>query len=252
MTILKIIDELGKRYGRLTVIEKVNSKNGRARWLCQCDCENQIVVFGKLLRNGHVKSCGCLKRDKTIERNISKVKNLIGQRFGKLTVISEGNLLKKSSGKNIRTWICQCDCGNQCEVQTQYLQNGDTGSCGCSHSRGEAEIIRFLNTRHIKYKTEFIIKNFKYINGSVPRFDFALFDEKDNLLCLIEYQGSIHFYYTNSGWNTKENFEIRKKHDEEKLIYCKNNGIILYTINYLDDIKEKMEKIYYEQYESNN
>lgn len=249
---MKTINEIGNTYGRLTVIEKSESKNNRAQWLCQCECGNQIVVSGKLLRNGHVKSCGCLKKEILIKRNISKVGNLIGERFGKLTVLSEGKIIQKKSGKNVRTWLCQCDCGNICEVQTQYLQNGDTASCGCAHSKGEAGITRFLNINHIKYKKEFVVKGFKYENNSIPRFDFALFDNNDNLLCLIEYQGSIHFNYSDSGWNTKESFEIRKKHDEEKLIYCKNNNIVLYTINYLDDIEEKMEEIYSEQYEGNN
>lgn len=252
MRIIKTINEIGNKYGRLIVIEKTSSKDNRACWLCQCECGNQIIVAGKLLRNGHVQSCGCLKRDKTIKRNISNVDNLIGQRFGKLVVIAEGQLLKKASGKNVRTWICQCDCGNTCKVQTQYLRNGDTSSCGCIHSKGEAEIARFLNSHHIKYKQEFIVPNFIYENGGIPRFDFALFDNDNNLLCLIEYQGNIHFNYSNSGWNTKENFEIRKKHDDEKLIFCKNYSIILYRINYFDNIKEEMEKIYHEQYENNN
>lgn len=249
---MKVINEIGNNYGRLTVIERVESKNSRAQWLCKCECGNQIVVCGKLLRNGHVRSCGCLKKEKTIERNTSKVGNLIGKRFGKLVVLSKGEPIKKTSGKNVQTWVCQCDCGNVCEVQTQYLQNGDTASCGCSHSKGEAEITRFLNINHINYKKEFVLKNFKYENNSTPRFDFALFDNDENLLCLIEYQGSIHFKYDGSGWNTKENFEIRKRHDEEKAAYCKNNNIILYTINYLDDTKEKMEEIYSEQYENSN
>ena len=57
------INEIGHRYGKLVVISKnTDSKlqqDGRAMWNCKCDCGNECVVMGKLLRNGHVNSCGC-------------------------------------------------------------------------------------------------------------------------------------------------------------------------------------------------
>ena len=249
---MKIIEEVGNIYGRLTVISRAENKDNRAQWLCNCECGNQIVVSGKLLRNGHVKSCGCLKKDTTIQRNISKAGDLKGKKFGKLVVLSNEGMIKKSNGKNVQIWKCKCDCGRTCYVQTRYLKSGDTSSCGCSHSKGEAEIANFLNVNLINYKKEFVLSDFRYKNNSIPRFDFALFDTNGNLLCLIEYQGDIHFNYSGTGWNTRENFEIRKKHDEEKLIYCKDNDIVLYTITYLDNIKERMEEIISEQYENNN
>ena len=57
------IDETGKKYGRLTVLEKylhpTDKKN--AWWICQCECGNIVYVKGVKLRNGHTQSCGCLK-----------------------------------------------------------------------------------------------------------------------------------------------------------------------------------------------
>lgn len=54
-----------KKFGRLTVIEKIESQvfHGRTRsaWLCQCDCGNTCAVAGRSLRRGDTKSCGCLK-----------------------------------------------------------------------------------------------------------------------------------------------------------------------------------------------
>lgn len=65
------IDLLGQKFGRLTVIAREkNNKEKRAMWLCKCDCGNKKIVTGKHLRNGSVKSCGCLLRETTIERNI--------------------------------------------------------------------------------------------------------------------------------------------------------------------------------------
>ena len=53
---------IGSQFGILTVIAKAESQNKRARWLCQCECGNQIIVEGNKLLTGNTKSCGCLKK----------------------------------------------------------------------------------------------------------------------------------------------------------------------------------------------
>lgn len=55
--------------------------------------------------------------------------DITGQRFGKLIA------LKKAPSRNGNTyWLCQCDCGNQKEIQTGNLTRGATKSCGCSQN----------------------------------------------------------------------------------------------------------------------
>ena len=57
-----IIDEIGKKYGKLTVIKYAGLNNrGQALWQCKCDCGNTTIVMGINLRNGNSQSCGCLK-----------------------------------------------------------------------------------------------------------------------------------------------------------------------------------------------
>lgn len=66
----KLIDLTGQRFGRLVVVKRAdNSADGRARWLCKCDCGKEIVTYGSWLRNGDTKSCGCLKLDMFIKRS---------------------------------------------------------------------------------------------------------------------------------------------------------------------------------------
>ena len=57
------LDLTGQKFGRLEVISQEPSKNGRAMWLCKCDCGSVAVVMGKLLRNGGTKSCGCFREE---------------------------------------------------------------------------------------------------------------------------------------------------------------------------------------------
>lgn len=72
----QLINEVGNRFGRLLVLERVeNGNGGQARWVCLCDCGNILVVAGFHLRSGHTKSCGCYKR----ERSSETCKNRIGK-----------------------------------------------------------------------------------------------------------------------------------------------------------------------------
>ena len=42
---------------------------GNATWECRCVCSTETIVTGANLRNGSTRSCGCLQRELTIERN---------------------------------------------------------------------------------------------------------------------------------------------------------------------------------------
>ena len=56
-----LIDITGNKYGMLTVVRRAESApKGITRWECRCDCGNTVVVRGGNLKNGAVKSCGCL------------------------------------------------------------------------------------------------------------------------------------------------------------------------------------------------
>lgn len=51
----------GERFGRLTVMSAAPSLKNGARFLCQCDCGNTVIVQGRHLRNGNTSSCSCLR-----------------------------------------------------------------------------------------------------------------------------------------------------------------------------------------------
>jgi len=68
---MKTLDLTDQTFGRLTVIRfgPYHPENGRIRWLCKCTCGNEVLVMAKELRNGHTKSCGCLKTETTSIRS---------------------------------------------------------------------------------------------------------------------------------------------------------------------------------------
>lgn len=118
------INELGNRYGKLTVVKKVEGLRN-SRWICRCDCGNEIEISGRNLRLGKAQSCGC-----------DGFGYMIGRKFGRLTVLKSVGL----TYDKVEKWLCECECGNTTIVRTNNLISGNTKSCGCL----------FLETRQSK------------------------------------------------------------------------------------------------------
>ena len=53
-------EQIGTKYGLLTVIKAVEPKETHRMSECVCECGKHIIVANSLLRAGYVKSCGCL------------------------------------------------------------------------------------------------------------------------------------------------------------------------------------------------
>lgn len=110
-------DLAGQQFGLLTAVEPTEERrNGNVVWKCDCACGNTAYVSSILLKNGHTKSCGCLR-----------LNDLSGQKFGLLTAVRPTEIRKKG----IVVWECHCDCGNTTFVRAKDLNSGHTKSCGC-------------------------------------------------------------------------------------------------------------------------
>ena len=126
-------DIIGNKYGKLTVDKYIGIKqSGRNRnhlYECHCDCGNTgIIAFRNALLKGDKKSCGCAHKD----AGLSIKENLIGQRFGRWTVIDEApNKVSKSGKTRSIMWKCKCDCGTVKDVRARALKTGMSTSCGC-------------------------------------------------------------------------------------------------------------------------
>lgn len=68
---MKKYDIRGQRFGRLVAVEyyPAKKKGGNGKWKCVCDCGMTTMVLAGDLVHGRTKSCGCLHRESTIERN---------------------------------------------------------------------------------------------------------------------------------------------------------------------------------------
>lgn len=58
-------DITGQKFGRLTVLYRSGTdRNGKATWICRCDCGGMSTTITSHLRNGNTRSCGCLQKEK--------------------------------------------------------------------------------------------------------------------------------------------------------------------------------------------
>lgn len=113
----------GYRSGMLTAEYKTDRIEQKSPvWHCRCDCGGFTETTTKRLLSGAAKNCGCERVSNPRERDLT------GQRFGKLTVLSR---TEKRMDQGSVVWLCQCDCGKQKEVSARRLIRGRVRSCGC-------------------------------------------------------------------------------------------------------------------------
>ena len=120
-----------QKFGKLQPLYRIENKEGRTMWACQCDCGNIVASYADKISRGHTQSCGCYQKEQTSQANRSKIHP--GDRFERLTVIQKADKIKSNPNDRYIYWVCQCDCGNYTVVSSNNLTKGHTRSCGCLH-----------------------------------------------------------------------------------------------------------------------
>ena len=229
-----LINELGNRYGLLTVIGMIKDADNKTVWLCQCDCGNTKIVKGKDLRRGNNTTCG--RGCKLKYTRNGTFKDLTGQKFDHLTVLS----FKEINDKHQSVWHCKCDCGKECDIIGCRMVEGIIKSCGCLKSANEEIIEQYLIQKHILYKREQMFSDLLSIKKYPLRYDFGIYNINSQLIGLIEFQGDQHFK-TVQYFDGEKDYKKRQFHDELKYNYAKEHNIpILYLIKE-DNLKEKID-----------
>ena len=105
------------------------------------------------------------------------IRNLLGQKFNKLTPIS---MAKKPEG-SVQTgiwWKCLCDCGNETTVKGTLITNGSTKSCGCYKREVLSVLMSDMRVRMSGTVEERFLSRFK-INKSSGCWDWIAHTDKD-------------------------------------------------------------------------
>ena len=228
----------------LYVDENNSGGNGKhTYWICQCDlCGNEVTVRSSDLISGYKTDCGCLSA-----RRISDgvAKDLNGQTFGHLHVISRdyGNI-KRGGGHHAR-WLCECDlCGRIESVNSQMLLHYGKDRCKvCSKiSMGELKIRELLESISANFIHDKPYMECKFPDtGGCPRFDFIINPYTENHY-IIEFDGAQHYHYVPM-YNDRYSFEDRQRMDDFKTQWCSENNIPLIRIPYTRLKKISLEDI---------
>lgn len=98
----------------------------------------------------------------------------------------------------------------------------------CAESKGEQKIREHLQNIDVVFEQEYSFIGLLSDKKNPLRFDFAIYNSKNNLKFLIEYDGIFHYeqQYDEDGFNDL------KIHDKRKDQYCKDNNIPLLRIPY--------------------
>lgn len=75
--------------------------------------------------------------------------DIVGMKFGRLTVLEKGKTHITKGGNYMATYICKCDCGNIKTIKRTNLVSGNTKSCGCLHK----EVIKDIGNNNKKINT---------------------------------------------------------------------------------------------------
>lgn len=148
---------IGQRFGRL-VVSKLHGRkvypsgDSKWEWECLCDCGNVVTPTGNALTTGNTTSCRkCIWAD------------LVGQKFGKLTVVERVSEVKpRADGSIPVTWKCLCDCGNTHTVSSGNLKAGNVKSCGCLFQEVQEEDYRARSLDFLKRANEIHLGKFQY------------------------------------------------------------------------------------------
>ncbi len=111
-------NEIGNKYGRLTVISRATNRYNWTVWLCICQCGKKTISGGGDLRSGKRKSCGCLW---------PRIKETVGKKYGRWTVLAKAGRNKNGA----LLWRCRCDCGAERAIGSYQVRSGRSKSCGC-------------------------------------------------------------------------------------------------------------------------
>lgn len=165
-----------------------------------------------------------------------KAYDLVGERFGRLQVISK---VEKGNGRS--NWLYQCDCGNQKIIDGYSLKSGRSTSCGCYKKEiNEKRHIEALVRHCINFKKQYAFADCK--DKYVLRFDFAILNAESQVIALIEVDGEQHYRAINF-FGGEENLEYNQLHDKIKSDYCKENNLPLIRISYIDLRNGQYEQI---------
>ena len=101
---MKAIDLTGKVFGKLTVLNKTELKEGGSIvWHCKCSCGKEVNVSSRKLTSGNTKSCGCLRKENVQLNSIRVIQHSLSNKRVNNKSGKTGVCFDSSTGKWLAT-----------------------------------------------------------------------------------------------------------------------------------------------------
>lgn len=217
---------------KLVQLEYKNNKESKI----QLECNNGHVFVKNWLQVYKEKE-GCPECNpnwnKWDIKKVSKVANEYGYKVLSKKYVSVDRKLLFQCEQNHKfkmSWAGFYSCGYRCSV--------------CNSSKGETAISSYLKENNLVFEREYW---FEDCRDKLPlRFDFAVFNNNNYLMCLIEFDGLQHYQAVESFGGEKA-YKSTVMRDKIKNRYCKENNIKLIRIPYwkIDKINELLNNELY-------
>lgn len=133
--------------------------------------------------------------------------NLIGRRFGKLTVMADSG--ERQGTKKI--WMCQCDCGRSVKIRGDSLISGRTTSCGCN-KRSQSKVKALNEGKKIEDHTSMVFFKNTISKNSKTKINGVTVLKNGSYRAYIGYKNKIYTLY--QGKDLKRAVDARKEADE--------------------------------------
>ena len=187
-------DLTGQKFGKLVIIERgkdytySNETKKGIRWKVKCEeCEEEYEIS---------ETSFLAKKNQNCDQHSHSYINLIGKRFGKLTVIGKDEeyyISPKHKNKYIR-WICECDCGNTHSVMVGTLNAKKATQCKECYYKSYS-LNGYISNRYIARIKRNAKKRNLYFDKKIDREYLWNLFLKQNKKCALS-NLSIHFAKT--------------------------------------------------------
>lgn len=205
---------------------------------CRClICNNVWFPYpAVLLRGGGCPKCA-RKNNGLKQRNTHEIFMLKMQKNNPDVEVLERYVHGKSKIK-VRCKKCSFEWS---AIPNNISNENHTGCPRCNSSHGEKEVEKYLQSNNLCYQPQY-----SFVSLGRKKFDFAVFNNSNELLCLIEYDGEQHYKPVDFGGKGEEwalhHFQDTQKRDREKDDYCLKNDIVLIRIPYFVNVSDELNK----------